>query len=84
MIWQIVWTDTAGKDLRRLDARAAARVVAAVERLAGTGNGDVKRLHTDTPEWRLRVGTWRVRFVFEPALRVMRIRRVLPRGSAYR
>ena len=75
----------AEKDLRKLDRAVQRRVVAAIQRLAETEQGDVARLtDVDPPEWRLRVGDWRVRFAFEPGARVLRVLRVLPRGEVYR
>jgi mRNA-degrading endonuclease RelE of RelBE toxin-antitoxin system len=44
----------------------------------------VKRLTDVTPpEWRLRVGGWRVRFTYLPPENVLMVLRVLPRGKAY-
>ncbi len=63
----------------------AQRAVAAVDRLAATERGDVTRLHgVEPPEWRLRVGDWRVRFQYDYDSHTMRVLRVLPRGRAYR
>ena len=85
MTWTIEWSDRARRDLRRLDRQMAQRAIAAVERLAETEHGDVKRLeHVDPPEWRLRVGDWRVRFAFNYGTRAIEVLRVLPRGRAYR
>ena len=36
------------------------------------------------PQWRLRVGDWRVRFSRDPGSRTILVLRVLPRGRAYR
>jgi mRNA-degrading endonuclease RelE of RelBE toxin-antitoxin system len=51
-------------------------------RLMGLGaqppTGDIKRLVGDPPQWRLRVGDWRVRFDRDPEVRVVVIQRVLP------
>ena len=44
-------------------ADAALRVVRAITRFAATGAGNVQGLHgVHPPEFRLRVGDWRVRF----------------------
>jgi len=67
-----------------MDRQMAERVRAALRRLAQTHQGDVTRLSAADPEWRLRVGDWRVRFVYDFANRVIRVERVLPRGRAYR
>jgi mRNA interferase RelE/StbE len=82
--WQVVWTGQALKDAEKLSARTRERVVAAIERLATTNQGDVKRLAGPAPEWRLRVGAWRVRFTYDVDAGTMTILHVLPRGRAYR
>lgn len=84
MSWQIVWMPRALKDTRKLDPQIRERVVAAVERFASTGSGDVLQLEdVQPPEWRLRVGDWRVRFQKDPAGPFLLILRVLPRDKAY-
>ncbi len=67
-----------------MDRQVAERVRTAVRRLAETQYGDVIRLTSTEPEWRLRVGDWRVRFVYDFEHRVIRVLRVRPRGRAYR
>ena len=84
MIWRVIWSDQALQDAERLDARTRARTVAAIERLATTNQGDVKRLRGPAPEWRLRVGDWRVRFTYDAEAGTMTVLHVLPRGRAYR
>jgi len=85
VIWAVDWTDRARRDLQRLDQPMAQRTIRAVERLAATEQGDVTRLHgVVPPEWRLRVGDWRVRFQYAHEQRTLHILRVLPRGRAYR
>ena len=72
-------------------------MIAAVGRLADSGQGDVTRLTGERDEWRLRVGDWRVRFVqqtitrqLQPPgmgteeIRTIEIRRVRHRREAYR
>jgi mRNA interferase RelE/StbE len=82
--WRLAWTERALKDAERLDRTVRERVVAALEKLAETGQGDIRRLGGGDPEWRLRVGDWRVRFVFDYAGKIIQVLRVLPRSSAYR
>lgn len=84
MSWRIDWHRAAIRDLRRMDRQAAERIRAAVRRLATTQYGDVIRLTSTDPEWRLRVGDWRVRFVYDFEQQVILVQRVLPRGRAYR
>jgi mRNA-degrading endonuclease RelE of RelBE toxin-antitoxin system len=83
--WTVLWAERARSDLRRLDRQTAARVERAVGRLAETEQGDVTRLKGQVPpQWRLRVGDWRVRFRFERDSGTLLVLRVLPRGRAYR
>jgi mRNA-degrading endonuclease RelE of RelBE toxin-antitoxin system len=66
-----------------LDKGIARRVKHAVERFADTGAGNVKRLQgIDPPEYRLRVGDYRVRFhMNDGTVQVLRVRN---RREAYR
>lgn len=85
MTWQEEWTNRALRDLRGLDRAAAMRILDAVADLAQAGRGDVVRLQgVRPPEWRLRVGDVRVRFIYDREAGLIRILRVLPRGRAYR
>lgn len=80
---QIEWTEAALDDMAALDKTIARRVLRAVERFAENGAGNVKRLQgIDPPEYRLRVGAYRVRFDVEGE--VMRVLRVRHRREAYR
>jgi len=79
----VEWTETALDDMAALDKGIARRVKQAVERFADSGAGSVKRLHgIDPPEYRLRVGDYRVRFhMDDETVRVLRVRN---RREAYR
>ena len=60
---KIGWSDQAKADLRNIDQRTALCILHALARLVATGEGDVKRLQDlQPPEYRLRVGDYRVRF----------------------
>lgn len=84
MSWQVVWQPPARKDLARLDPPDQERIIAAVHRLAATAQGDVVRLQgIKPPEWRLRVGSWRVRFRRNVPQEILEVLRVLPRDKAY-
>ena len=83
--WRIRLAPSARRDIKRLDPPVRERVLAALEGLrAQPPTGDIKRLSGDPPQWRLRVGDWRVRFDRDPEESVVVIQRVLPRGRAYR
>ena len=80
---EVEWTDTALEHMAVLDKGIARRVKEAVERFAGTGAGNVKRLQgIDPPEYRLRVGDYRVRF--HQKGETIRILQVRNRREAYR
>jgi mRNA interferase RelE/StbE len=80
---EIHWTEQSLEDMAALDQGMARRVKQSVERFATAGAGNVKRLQgIDPPEFRLRVGNYRVRFRQDAAnLRVLRVRH---RREAYR
>jgi len=73
----------ARKDLRRIAKPDAARVIGALEKLEEDLVGDVKRLTASTPEYRLRVGDYRVLFEIERTNRVV-VYRVRHRRESYR
>jgi mRNA interferase RelE/StbE len=82
--WRVTLSGPAQRDLRRLDRQGAARILAALDRLATTEQGDVKRLQGRDREWRLRVGGWRVIFTYERDQQTLAVSRIQPRGRAYR
>ncbi len=55
----------------------------AIERFAQTGAGDIKMLAGEGRQLRLRVGDWRVRFVYEKP-DIIRILHIRNRREAYR
>ena len=71
------------KDLARLDKRDASRITDALERLRVDLGGDVKKLTNLTPEYRLRVGQYRVLFEIENSAQVV-VYRIVHRREAYR
>ena len=73
----------ATKDLRHLQKQDARRVADALERLADGLSGDVKRLTNLSPEYRLRVGQYRVLFEIENENEIV-VYRVVHRREAYR
>ncbi len=81
MIYEIEFKPRAIKDLLSIPNSMAQRVIEKIEALRGDLAGDVKRLTGFTPEYRLRVGDYRVLFEVE-ATRVI-IYRVKHRSDAY-
>ena len=85
MSYSVTWTETALNELRQLDPAVARRIVQAVDRFAIAEQGNVRQLTGyDPPEWRLRVGDWRVRFNGNSQERGIVILHVLHRSEAYR
>lgn len=63
MIKRVILSTEAKADLAALDRSVVLRIVAAINRFAATGAGNVQGLRgIHPPEFRLRVGDWRVRF----------------------
>lgn len=80
---KIIWTDQAKVQLRAIDKATALRILHALARLLATGEGDIKRLQDiNPPEFRLRIGDYRVRFHdLGDAIEVLAVRH---RREAYR
>ena len=71
------------KDLKKLPANQQRRVIERIEGMSEDLAGDVKRLTNFTPEYRLRVGPYRVLFEVEDDSAIV-IYRVRHRRDAYR
>ena len=79
----VIWSDQAKAQLRVIDQAAALRILHALARYLDTGEGDVKRLQDiEPPEFRLRVGDYRIRFHDQGD--TLRITAVKHRREAYR
>jgi len=80
---QVIWNDHAKAQLRSIDQPTALRILRALARYLETGEGDVKRLQNiEPPEFRLRIGDYRVRFHDQGD--IIRITAVKHRREAYR
>jgi mRNA interferase RelE/StbE len=82
MNYQIEFKPRAVKDLKNLSLENRRRIAEKIAVLENDLSGDVKRLTNFTPEYRLRVGDYRVLFEIE-SQRVI-IYRVVHRREAYR
>ncbi len=80
----LVLTDQAKADLGALDRATRLRIAGALQQLVQNNAGNIKKLQgIDPPEYRLRVGDWRVRFSY-PDSDTLRVNRVINRREAYR
>ena len=83
MRYEVELKPRARKDLRRISTSDVAKIVDALEKLENNLTGDVKRLTAFNPEYRARVGEYRVLFEIEQTNRVV-VYRVRHRREAYR
>ncbi len=81
---ELRWNRQAAADFDRLTEQLRDRVLAALERLAETGHGDLSKLRGRQNQWRLRVGDWRVIITFAGHGSIIRVLRVQHRREAYR
>ena len=70
------------KDLKRIPKDQVVKILESIERLQSGLQGDIKRLTDFTPEYRLRVGNYRILFEIEGNRLV--IYRIIHRKDAYR
>jgi mRNA interferase RelE/StbE len=81
---RLVFSSQAQTDLDALDRPLRLRIAAALQHLVQTNTGNIKKLQgVDPPEYRLRVGDFRVRFSYRPP-GTIRVNRILNRKDAYR
>ena len=69
--------------MRRIQKQDASKIADAMERLVDDLAGDVKKLTNFTPEYRLRVGSFRVLFEIENKNSII-VYRIVHRREAYR
>ncbi len=65
MKYNVQFKPRAEKDIARLSARMQLKIIKDIEAMSDDLAGDVKRLTNFTPEYRLRVGDYRVLFEIE-------------------
>jgi mRNA interferase RelE/StbE len=80
--YDVQFKPRAVRDVERLPSRIQAQVLARIEEMSDDLKGDVKRLTNFTPEFRLRVGDYRV--LFEVEEKTIVIYRIHHRREAYR
>jgi len=81
MTYRIRYAESVVKQLARMSPDIARRIRSKIDRLADDLAGDVKRLTNYSPEYRLRVGDWRVLFNIDHD--AISIERISHRSDAY-
>ena len=81
MQYQIKFKPKAIKDLQKIPVNDRERIINKIEAMQDDFQGDVKRLTNFTPEYRLRVGDYRVLFELEEQTII--VYRVKHRSKAY-
>lgn len=81
MVYKLRFGTRALKDLRKLDKQISKRIVDRIEDLTKDLSGDVKKLTDHSPQYRLRVGDFRILFDIEGD--AIQIQRVVNRREAY-
>ncbi len=82
MIYALEIRERAERDFDAIPPKDAARISRRIAALTQDLAGDVKRLTSFTPSYRLRVGDWRD--LFEVVNQTVVVHRVLHRRNAYR
>jgi mRNA interferase RelE/StbE len=82
MTYRVELKPRAEKDLKGLPKHDRDRIVTRLRQLQDDLGGDVKRLSSHFPEYRMRAGDWRV--LFEVAEDRVIVYRILHRREAYR
>jgi len=82
MRYKVQFKPHAIKDIESLTSKFQSRVIKKIEEMSDNLKGDVKTLTDSTPEFRLRVGDYRVLFEIEGETII--VYRVRHRREAYR
>jgi mRNA interferase RelE/StbE len=81
MKYEIEFKPRAVKDLQSISKTTQTKILAKIQAMENDLKGDVKKLTNFTPEYRLRVGNYRILFEIENESIV--IYRIKPRDKAY-
>ena len=85
MSYSIAWSRQALKSLKKLSKQDQIRILDGVEQFAGREYGDVKKLKAvKDDEYRLRIGSWRVRFRISEDSSEIVVSDVFARSAGYR
>lgn len=85
MSWELVITDRARRDLRRIEQRERQAIRDVINQaVLDPGSVNLRKLRGTKDEWRIRYGRWRIIQQMDNQRGVMVISRILPRDQAYR
>ena len=65
MFYEINFKPTSVKDLKKIDKKNQKVIINKIEKMSDNLTGDIKKLTNFTPEYRLRIGDYRVLFEIE-------------------
>ena len=65
MIYEVHFKPTSIKDLKKIDKKNQKNIIDKIEKMSHNLNGNIKKLTNFTPEYRLRVGDYRILFEIE-------------------
>jgi mRNA interferase RelE/StbE len=82
MKYEVEFKPRAIKDLKKIDKNNQESIINKIERMTIDLTGDVKKLTNYTPEYRLRVGNYRI--LFEIENKTIMIYSILNRKESYR
>ncbi len=82
MKYQTFLKSKAIKDLKKISKEDAKKIAAKIKEMENDLQGDIKKLTKHTPEYRLRVGDWRI--LFEIEINKIVIYKIKHRKDAYR
>ncbi len=83
MIYELIYTETVLKQLKKLDKKIQERIISALERVRYNPFKHVRKLK-DRPEYRLRVGDYRVLMLIDRGKLIILIVAVGHRKKIYR
>ena len=84
MRYEVEIRPRAVRDFDNLSRDVAGRIIAKIQAMRDNLRGDVKRLTNHTPEYRLRVGDYRIIYTFDAAASVIHLLAVGHRREIYR
>ncbi len=83
--WERELTPSAQRDYHHVPQRDQATIDRAIDRLCiDPGTVDIRRVQGTRDHWRLRVGIWRVRFIFDRPSHTVSVISIDQRKDAYR